>query len=159
MALEPSLQRAEGGGLDAVEPPLSGCPGGDEAGRLHRLEMLDDGGARDGEAPSEVTGDHRLARQALEDDEPHRLAENPEEREDSAQRGAGGMRFRHAQVSAWTNTFGKRGGAVLNRGRERGELRMINGAHVIVYSKDAEADKAFLKNVLKFNHVDAVTAG
>ncbi len=31
---------------------------------------------------------------------------------------------------------------------------MINGAHVIVYSKDAEADKAFLKNVLKFRNVD-----
>jgi len=31
---------------------------------------------------------------------------------------------------------------------------MINGAHVIVYSKDAEADKAFFRNVLKFGHVD-----
>jgi hypothetical protein len=32
---------------------------------------------------------------------------------------------------------------------------MINGAHVIIYSKDAEADKRFIKNVLKFKHVDA----
>jgi hypothetical protein len=31
---------------------------------------------------------------------------------------------------------------------------MINGAHVIVYSKDAGADKAFFKNVLKFGNVD-----
>lgn len=31
---------------------------------------------------------------------------------------------------------------------------MIDGAHVIIYSKDAEADKAFFKNVLKFGHVD-----
>ena len=31
---------------------------------------------------------------------------------------------------------------------------MINGAHIIVYSKDAEADKAFIKNVLKFKYVD-----
>jgi hypothetical protein len=31
---------------------------------------------------------------------------------------------------------------------------MINGAHVIVYSKDAEADKAFIRNVLKFSYVD-----
>jgi hypothetical protein len=31
---------------------------------------------------------------------------------------------------------------------------MINGAHVIVYSKNAEADKAFIKNVLKFIYVD-----
>ena len=32
---------------------------------------------------------------------------------------------------------------------------MINGAHVIVYSKNAEADKAFFRNVLQFGHVDA----
>jgi predicted enzyme related to lactoylglutathione lyase len=31
---------------------------------------------------------------------------------------------------------------------------MIDGAHVIIYSKDAEADKAFFKNVLKFKNVD-----
>jgi len=31
---------------------------------------------------------------------------------------------------------------------------MINGAHVIVYSKDAEADRAFFKNILKFPFVD-----
>ena len=31
---------------------------------------------------------------------------------------------------------------------------MINGAHVIIYSTDAEADRLFFKNVLKFNHVD-----
>src|SRR5439155_8247916 len=32
---------------------------------------------------------------------------------------------------------------------------MINGAHVILYSKDAEADRAFFKDVLGFHHVDA----
>jgi catechol 2,3-dioxygenase-like lactoylglutathione lyase family enzyme len=32
---------------------------------------------------------------------------------------------------------------------------MINGAHVIIYSKDAEADRAFLKDILGFRHVDA----
>ena len=32
---------------------------------------------------------------------------------------------------------------------------MINGAHVILYSKDAEADRGFLKDVLGFPHVDA----
>lgn len=32
---------------------------------------------------------------------------------------------------------------------------MINGGHVIIYSKDAEADKGFIKNVLRFNYVDA----
>jgi predicted enzyme related to lactoylglutathione lyase len=31
---------------------------------------------------------------------------------------------------------------------------MINGAHVIVYSTDAEADKAFFRDVLQFSHVD-----
>src|SRR5204862_6287769 len=31
---------------------------------------------------------------------------------------------------------------------------MIDGAHIVIYSKDAEADKAFIKNVLKFKYVD-----
>jgi hypothetical protein len=31
---------------------------------------------------------------------------------------------------------------------------MINGAHVIIYSNNAEADRAFLKNVFKLTHVD-----
>ncbi len=32
---------------------------------------------------------------------------------------------------------------------------MINGAHVILYSKDAEADRAFFRDVLKFPSIDA----
>jgi len=32
---------------------------------------------------------------------------------------------------------------------------MIDGAHIVIYSKDAEADKAFIKDVLKFKYVDA----
>ena len=32
---------------------------------------------------------------------------------------------------------------------------MINGAHVIIYSKDPEADRAFFRDVLKFPAVDA----
>jgi catechol 2,3-dioxygenase-like lactoylglutathione lyase family enzyme len=32
---------------------------------------------------------------------------------------------------------------------------MISGAHVIVYSKDAEADRAFMRDVLGFKSVDA----
>ena len=31
---------------------------------------------------------------------------------------------------------------------------MINGAHVIIYSTDAEADRAFLRDTLGFRHVD-----
>ena len=31
----------------------------------------------------------------------------------------------------------------------------ISGAHVILYSTDAEADRAFLRDVLEFPHVDA----
>src|SRR5262245_63414153 len=38
----------------------------------------------------------------------------------------------------------------------RGYTRcMIHGAHVIIYSKDAEADRAFLRDVLKYQSVDA----
>ena len=32
---------------------------------------------------------------------------------------------------------------------------MFSGAHVILYSKDAEADRAFVRDVLGFPHVDA----
>jgi catechol 2,3-dioxygenase-like lactoylglutathione lyase family enzyme len=32
---------------------------------------------------------------------------------------------------------------------------MINGAHVIIYSKDADADRAFFKDILGFHSVDA----
>lgn len=32
---------------------------------------------------------------------------------------------------------------------------MINGGHVIIYSQDPEADRAFLRDVLEFPHVDA----
>ena len=32
---------------------------------------------------------------------------------------------------------------------------MINGAHVIIYSRDAEADRTFLKDVLGLGNVDA----
>jgi hypothetical protein len=32
---------------------------------------------------------------------------------------------------------------------------MINGAHAIIYSKNAEADREFLRDVLKLPHVDA----
>ena len=31
---------------------------------------------------------------------------------------------------------------------------MINGAHAIIYSKDADADRAFLRDVLGFPNVD-----
>ena len=37
-------------------------------------------------------------------------------------------------------------------GRER---RMINGAHVVLYSRDAEGDRAFIRDVLGWKHVDA----
>jgi catechol 2,3-dioxygenase-like lactoylglutathione lyase family enzyme len=31
---------------------------------------------------------------------------------------------------------------------------MINGVHVVIYTKDAEADNAFFKDILKFGNVD-----
>lgn len=33
--------------------------------------------------------------------------------------------------------------------------RMIIGGHVIIYSRDAEADRAFFRDVLEYPHVDA----
>jgi catechol 2,3-dioxygenase-like lactoylglutathione lyase family enzyme len=35
------------------------------------------------------------------------------------------------------------------------EVEMITGTHVIVYSKDADADRAFFRDVLGFESVDA----
>ena len=32
---------------------------------------------------------------------------------------------------------------------------MISGAHIIIYSRDAEADRAFFRDVLKYPFVDA----
>ncbi len=32
---------------------------------------------------------------------------------------------------------------------------MINGAHIIIYSKDPEADRSFFRDILKFRSVDA----
>jgi catechol 2,3-dioxygenase-like lactoylglutathione lyase family enzyme len=32
---------------------------------------------------------------------------------------------------------------------------VISGAHMVIYTKDAEADRAFFRDVLKFKHVDA----
>lgn len=32
---------------------------------------------------------------------------------------------------------------------------MISGAHVVIYSADAEADGAFFRDVLEYQHVDA----
>ena len=32
---------------------------------------------------------------------------------------------------------------------------MITGAHVIVYSRDADADRAFFRDVLDYSHADA----
>ncbi|MGW4982435.1 VOC family protein [Streptomyces mirabilis] len=32
--------------------------------------------------------------------------------------------------------------------------RMINGGHIIVYSRDAEADRVFFRDILEYPHVD-----
>ena len=32
---------------------------------------------------------------------------------------------------------------------------MINGAHIVIYTKDSDADRAFFRDVLKFSSVDA----
>ena len=32
---------------------------------------------------------------------------------------------------------------------------MINGAHAIIYSTNADADRAFLRDVLKLSHIDS----
>jgi hypothetical protein len=39
--------------------------------------------------------------------------------------------------------------------RRNRSSQLINGAHVVIYSKDSEADRAFFRDVLKFPCVDA----
>jgi catechol 2,3-dioxygenase-like lactoylglutathione lyase family enzyme len=38
---------------------------------------------------------------------------------------------------------------------KEGKISMISGAHVVIYSKDAEADRIFFRDVLGFASVDA----
>jgi len=57
-----------------------------------------------------------------------------------------------AQVSAIDDTLGK--GRPPGAHSEIQGRPMINGAHVILYSTDADRDKAFFRDVLKFGHVD-----
>lgn len=35
------------------------------------------------------------------------------------------------------------------------KVAMITGAHAVIYSRDAEADRAFFRDVLGFSSVDA----
>ena len=57
---------------------------------------------------------------------------------------SGGAQRRPSATAGWTASSGE---DIL--------ARMIHGAHVIIYSKDAEADRAFLRDVLKYESVDA----
>ena len=41
------------------------------------------------------------------------------------------------------------------RGSDNRRSGMINGAHIVIYTKDAEADRAFFRDVLKLSSVDA----
>jgi hypothetical protein len=36
---------------------------------------------------------------------------------------------------------------------------MLTGAHAIIYSTDVDADRAFLRDVLKLSHMDVAAAG
>jgi hypothetical protein len=42
-----------------------------------------------------------------------------------------------------------------HRGRPSYRWRMITGTHLIVYSNNADADRAFFRDVLNYPHVDA----
>src|SRR5438309_7328495 len=46
-------------------------------------------------------------------------------------------------VKIWPSPFGNR------------SSRLINGAHIVIYSRDPEADRIFFRDVLKFSSVDA----
>src|SRR5262245_43875639 len=65
--------------------------------------------------------------------------------------------FGIVEVSGLTNTFDNARSCLMyskTRFSNERSLTMINGGHVIIYSKDAEADRAFFRKVLKFSFVD-----
>jgi catechol 2,3-dioxygenase-like lactoylglutathione lyase family enzyme len=59
-------------------------------------------------------------------------------------------------LDASARTIGNGHARVLVPGaRDHEEIHVINGIHTILYSSDAEADRAFLRDVLGLGHVDA----
>src|SRR5437588_386873 len=80
-------------------------------GRPIPEEVLHDGGSRDRQFTREVAGAGRRACQALKDHYPQRMAKQRECAQHLAQRGRMGVALGHRQVSAKTDTFGKRGTA------------------------------------------------
>ena len=55
--------------------------------------------------------------------------------------------FEASFVSAWYNQHSAR--------KETLIVSMISGAHSIIYSKNPEADRAFMRDVLKLPHIDS----
>ncbi|MGH7022256.1 MAG: VOC family protein [Caulobacteraceae bacterium] len=95
---------------------------------------------------------HRRPRRPQEDGHPNQVAKQTEHSRVSAVCRAMRAGLCHEQRCA--NTIASVVRMMLSEDSNHRTQAMINGAHVILYSKDAEADRNFFKTVLNFHFVD-----
>ncbi len=152
---EPPGERRQPLAPDAINSPsaLNSCC--HQPGSLQALQVLNDGRARNRQTARELARGTGRTRQALKNDYADRMAEQREQTQQLPELCRLGVGFRHFDVSRPTNTFDSANRRLLYSIVQLQRSRpMINGAHIIVYSTNADADRAFIKDVLKFKYVD-----
>jgi hypothetical protein len=105
----------------------------------------------------EVAGRPRRARKPLEDNHASWVTEQGEQSQNQPELCRVRMGFRHLSKcqATLTHLTSLRGADLLGPENLIWRQAMIIGGHIIIYSKNAEADKAFIKDVLRFGYVDA----
>ena len=93
-------------GLDSIHPPapLRTCT--DNSRRLHELQVLDNGGTCNRQRPLELPSAARYACNALKNNDPDGMPEQPEQAQNAPKLRGVGMGLRHKnEVSRSANTF------------------------------------------------------
>ena len=104
----PLLQRDQSFGTNAINSPSAITRSIDKPGSLKQFEMLDNGGTRNRQAPSQFAGRHRYTRKPLKHDHANRVTEQGEQSQYRPKSRSVCVRLGHAKVSGQTDTFGKR---------------------------------------------------
>src|SRR5262249_38926417 len=92
--------------LDSIDPPAALKVRTDNPRRLHELQMLDNGGTRNRQRPLELPSGARHARNTLENNDPDRMPEQPEQAQDAPELSGVGKGLGHKnEVSRPANTF------------------------------------------------------
>jgi hypothetical protein len=76
---QPSSQRRQSFGPDAIHLPAAVRSGLNEPSHLEQFQMLDNARPRDGQLPGKLAGGRGNARQALKDHDAQRMSEQPEQ--------------------------------------------------------------------------------